>query len=105
MLAGSPGTEALLIIWGGRPIHRAQPVRDLLAEVGPGRLWVEPLAGYAPDLNPEEGIWSHLKHVELRNVCCCSLARLRDALREAAIRLCSKPDFIRGCVCEAGYHV
>jgi len=47
--------DPLLIIWDGGPIHRAQPVRDLLAEVGPGRLRVEPLPGYAPDLNPDEG--------------------------------------------------
>jgi len=97
--------EPLLIIWDGGPIHRAQPVRDLLAEVGPGRLRVEPLPGYAPDLNPDEGIWTYLKHVELRNLCCHSLAQLRDALREAAIRLCAKPAVIRGCVREAGYHV
>src|SRR6266516_1781768 len=97
--------DPLLIIWDGGPIHRAQPVRDLLAEVGPGRLRVEPLPGYAPDLNPDEGIRSHLKHIELRNVCCHRLAQLREALRDATIRLCAKPAVIRGCVREAGYHV
>ncbi len=43
--------------------------------------------GYAPELNPDEGIWQYLKRVELRNVCCRSLQHLRDALRDAAIRL------------------
>jgi transposase len=97
--------EPLLVIWDGGPIHRGQPVRDLLAEVGPGRLRVERLPGYAPDLNPDEGIWNYLKRVELRNVCCRSLRHLREALREAAIRLCAKPEIIQGCVREAGYHV
>jgi transposase len=95
----------LLIIWDGGPIHRGQPVQDLLAAVGPERLQVERLPAYAPDLNPDEGIWNYLKRVELRNVCCRSLRHLREALREAAIRLCQKPDVIQGCVREAGYHL
>jgi len=97
--------DPLLVIWDSGPIHRGRPVKDLLAAVGPERLQVEPLPAYAPDLNPDEGIWQYLKHVELRNVCCASLQHLRDALREAAIRLCTKPAIIQGCVREAGYHV
>ena len=89
------------MIWDGGPIHRGQPVRDLLAEVGPERLRVERLPAYAPDLNPDEGIWNYLKRVELRNVCGRSL---RD-LREAAVRLCLKPEIIQSCIREAGYHV
>jgi transposase len=97
--------DPLLVIWDGGPIHRGQPVRDLLAEVGPARLWVERLPAYAPDLNPDEGIWNYLKRVELRNTCCQSLQHLRDALREAAIRLAQKPDVIQGCIRGAGYQV
>jgi transposase len=97
--------DPLLVIWDGGSIHRGQPVQDLLAEVGRDRRQVEPLPAYAPDLNPAEGIWHYLKRVELRNVCCQSLRHLREALREAAIRLCTKPEIIQGCVREAGYHV
>jgi transposase len=97
--------DPLLVIWDGGPIHRGQPVRDLLAEVGRDRLQAEPLPVYAPNLNPDEGIWTYLQRVELRNVCCQSLRHLCDALREAATRLCSKPEVIQGCVREAGYHV
>jgi hypothetical protein len=50
-------------------------------------------------------IWNYLKRVELRNLCYQNLRHLREALREAAIRLCSKPEVIRGCVREAGYAV
>jgi transposase len=42
------------------------------------------LPGYAADLNPEEGIWKHLKCVELKNLCCQSLAELK-------IELCARP--------------
>ncbi len=95
----------LLVIWDGGPIHRGQPVKDLLAEVGPDRLRVEQLPAYAPELNPDEGIWHYLKRVELRNACCLSLTQLRAALREAAIRLCQKPQIIQACIRQAGYHV
>ena len=97
--------DPLLVMGDGGPIHRGQPVRDLLTEVGRDRLLVERLPAYAPELNPDEGIWQYLKRVELRNVCCRSLQHLRDALREAAIRLCQKPDVIRGRIREAGYQV
>jgi transposase len=97
--------EPLLVIWDGGPIHRGPPVKALLAEVGSARLRVEQLPGYAPDLNPDEGIWNHLKRVELRNTAFQTLAHLRTALREAAIRLCSQPTVLRGCVREAGYDI
>lgn len=47
----------LLVIWDGSPIHRAQPVKDFLAQGAATRLHLERLPGYAPDLNPDEGIW------------------------------------------------
>ena len=47
----------LRVIWDGSPIHRAKVVKACLAEGGAQRLWLEQLPGYAPDLNPVEGIW------------------------------------------------
>ncbi len=97
--------DPLLVIWDGGPIHRGQPVKDLLAEVGPARLRVERLPGYAPDLNPDEGIWRYLKHVELRNVCCETLAHLRRHLRLATARLRHKRSVIQACAHQCGYHL
>ena len=78
----------LLVIWDGAPIHRAQPVRDFLAQGAAARLQLEQLPGYAPELNPDEGIWHYLKHVELRNLCC---ADLNDAARTGAGRQAAPP--------------
>ena len=77
----------LLVIWDGAPIHRAQVVKDFLAGGAAARLHLAQLPGYAPDLNPDEGIWHYLKHVELRNLCCDDLAELRAELRLAVQRL------------------
>jgi transposase len=95
----------LLVIWDGAPIHRAQPVKDFLAQGAAVRLQLEPLPGYAPDLNPDEGIWHYLKHVELRNLCCFDLSELRTELRLAAGRLRHKAAVLRGCITECGYAI
>jgi DDE superfamily endonuclease len=46
----------LLIIWDGSPIHRGGAVKDFLASGASRRLKLEQLPGYAPELNPDEGI-------------------------------------------------
>jgi len=93
----------LLVIWDGAPIHRAQPVKDFLAQGAAARLQLEQLPGYAPELNPDEGIWHYLKHVELRNLCCADLAELRLELGLAVKRLRHKRHVLRGCIAECGY--
>ena len=93
----------LLIIWDGAPIHRDKAVKAFLASGPRGQLWVEQLPGYAPDLNPDEGVWNYLKHVEMRNVSCHDQAELRHALRLAIARLRHKSDVIRGFIKHCGY--
>jgi transposase len=46
----------LLVVWDGSPIHRGRAVKDFLSSGAAGRVQLEQLPGYAPDLNPEEGI-------------------------------------------------
>jgi len=70
--AGRP----LLVIWDGSPIHRSGVVHGFLAGVGEKEIVVEPLPGYAPDLNPVEWLWKQLKYVELRNKACMDLEEL-----------------------------
>lgn len=95
----------LLAIGDGAPIHRGQPVKDFLAQGGARRIQLEQLPGYAPDLNPDEGIWSCLKHVELGNACCQNLPHLRRHLRLATARLRHKRHVIQGCMRECGYQL
>jgi transposase len=95
----------LLIIWDGSPIHRGAAVKEFLASGASRRLKLEQLPGYAPDLNPDEGIWKHLKYVELKNLCCESLAELKVELRKAKERLRHKRDVILGCIRQPGFEV
>jgi transposase len=96
----------LLVIWDGAPIHRSQPIKDFLRRGAAQRLHLEQLPGYAPELNPDEGIWNYLKRVELGNRCCRDLAELAAlALRRAKERLRHKRTVIQACFRQAGYHV
>jgi transposase len=93
----------LLIIWDGAPIHRSKVIKAYLAAGAAARIQLERLPGYAPELNPDEGIWNYLKHVELKNVCCRDLPHLRDELRKAKERLRHKVQIILGCIKQPGY--
>ena len=72
----------LLVIWDGARIHRSRLVWDFVREQK-GRLWLESLPAYAPEMNPVEYLWSHWKQHELPNTqfndvsADVSLARLR----------------------------
>jgi transposase len=92
----------LLIIWDGATIHRSQMVKTFLADGAAERIHLERLPGYAPELNPDEGVWNYLKRVELKNVVCRDLAHLRNELRKAIARLRRKPTIIRGCAAQTG---
>lgn len=95
LLAQIPGK--LLVIWDGAPIHRSKTLRTFLAEGAAARLWLERLPGYAPELNPDEGIWQYLKRVELKNVCCQDMAELKHKLITAVTQLRQKPHIIKAC--------
>jgi len=95
----------LLVIWDGAPIHRSQVVKDFLRTETGQRVHLEALPAYAPDLNPDEGIWNQLKRVELKNVCCSTQKELRRCLRLAVGRLRRKPAIIRACIRQVGCYV
>jgi transposase len=95
----------ILVVWDGSPIHKGQPIKDFLKAGAAKRLHLERLPGYAPDLNPDEGIWNYLKRVELKNRCCRDLAELRLELRRAKERLRHKRHVIRSCSAQCGYSI
>ena len=50
----------LLIIWDGLPAHRSRYVRTYVESLG-GRLVLERLPAYAPELNPVEYLFGYVK--------------------------------------------
>lgn len=93
----------LLLIWDGAPIHRSRAVKEWLSQGAARRIQLEQLPGYAPELNPDEGVWRYLKRVELRNLVCGGLEQLEREFWKAAKRLLAKPEVLQACIREVGY--
>jgi transposase len=51
----------VFLVVDGHPAHKANLVSDYVGSLG-GRLELHPLPAYAPDLNPDEFVWSHMKN-------------------------------------------
>lgn len=80
----------LLVIGDGAPIQRTQPVKDFLA------------TEQGQEVNPDEGVWQHVKRVELRNLVCKDLPELKQELQYAIARLRHKRHVLRGCFTQCG---
>jgi transposase len=90
------------LFWDGASIHRAEEVKDLLSAGAAQRLRLQPLPGYAPEMNPTEGLWRYLKEVELKNRAYSDLSQLRRALETAMARLRRHPEILHSFFSHAG---
>jgi transposase len=88
------------LIWDGLPSHRS---RKMQAYIHAQRRWlvVKRLPGYAPDLNPVEGLWGNVKGSELANLCADSIEETAQAARVGIDRVRDDTDlafaFLRQC--------
>ncbi len=92
---------SLLVICDGAPIHRAKVIKDFLKRGAAKRLHLERLPGYAPELNPQEGVWNLLKRRELKNLCCRDVPQVAQELRRAKERLRHRRAVLRQCFAHA----
>jgi transposase len=93
----------ILVIWDGASIHRCQAIKEFLAKGGAKRIRLERLPGYAPELNPQEGVWNLLKRVELKNLCCLSIQQVQREVLHAKERLRHHKSTLSQCFAHAGY--
>ena len=94
----------LWILWDGAPIHRSKRLRAYLAEGASQRIHLERYPGYAPELNPAEGIWQHLKNCELRNRCCADLAALKQEITVAIHRMQGNHELVKAFFKQVNYY-
>jgi len=83
----------LLIIWDGATIHRSQAVKEFLT-AHPGRVHLERLPGYSPELNAAEMLWNQLKK-SLKNQAFLTLSDLEVVLKTQLEQLHQNPKLIR----------
>ena len=80
------GGQKVILIWDHLPAHRSRDMKQFLFS---HRDWltVEWLPGYAPDLNPTEGVWNNIKSREMGNLCPDRIEEATHAFRRGLHRL------------------
>lgn len=93
--------ERVILLWDGLPSHRSRRMLDYLASQ---RHWLEAerLPGYAPELNPAEGLWANLKGRELANRCEDRIEEVATVAGRGVRRVRSSQDMLFGFLRHAG---
>jgi transposase len=85
----------LIVVWDNGPIHRGEPIQELLLRTR--RLHLVSFPSYAPELNPDEGVWNLLKS-RLANGRPDTQAELMDVLSDEIRDLAASPELLRSCI-------
>ena len=81
------------IVWDRINIHdNSRLVRDFLS-LHP-ELRTHRLPAYAPELNPDEGVWNHTKFARLANYAAAHVGELRDTVQDELKRLRRRKDLL-----------
>ena len=83
----------MAVLWDRGNVHdRAKVVRAYRAKHP--EVVTEPLPSYAPETNPDEGVWGHTKHGRLANFTPEDTAELRSVLMAELERLHRRQDLL-----------
>jgi transposase len=89
----------VFVLWdGGRP-HNGRLIKDLLRRAR--RLHLVRFPGYAPELNPDEGVWKLAKQA-LANGCPRHLLDLIPSLVDTLNSIRKNPKNLRACIDHSG---
>ena len=86
----------MMILWDGAPIHRSVLVKSFIASTR-GRILIERLPAYAPELNPVEYMWGHLKNHEIGNLMVTKAWELSFEATAALRRMRRRTAIIAAC--------
>lgn len=89
----------IVLIWDNLNTHLSAEMRKLVA----ARDWLHviQLPAYAPDLNPTEGVWSHLKR-SMGNLAVATVDQLAAIVRNRLKRMQYRPDLLAGFLAQTG---
>lgn len=92
------------VIWDGSRIHsKSSLVRAYLAEHPD--IMVETLPAYAPELNPDEGVWGWTKYGRLSNLAANDTRELRSKVVGGLLDLRSRPQTLDSMIQETGLYI
>lgn len=86
----------ITVIWDSVGIHLSQPVADYLSRNG--NIVSETFPPNASDLNPADGVWSHIKYGRLPNYTPLDLSELRTTVTTELKRLQRQPHLLQGFI-------
>jgi transposase len=92
LLHDAPGP--VLLVLDGHPVHRSKAVKAFAASTN-GRLRLCFLPGYAPELNPDEWVWKHVKHDRIGRAGVSGVKDLKAKALAALHRLQKLPHLVR----------
>ncbi|MFJ8596365.1 transposase [Streptomyces sp. NPDC093598] len=90
----------IVLVWDNVRIHLTVPLRDFIA-ANADWLTVFQLPSYAPDLNPQEGIWSMVKR-DIGNLAAADLSQITRAVKRRLKQIQYRPDVVDGCLAGTG---
>lgn len=82
------------LVVDGLPAHKTKVVKDYIEDTK-GRLTLHFLPGYAPDLNPDELVWSHIKRTGVARTPLRVGERLRDKIEAQLAAIKNAPRLVR----------
>src|SRR5256712_4474812 len=88
----------IFLVIDGHPAHKAKVVQRYLETLG-GRLELVPLPTYAPDLNPDEFVWSHMKKNGVSKKPLRKNESLRDRVEEDLANIRGNRRLVRSFFC------
>jgi transposase len=83
----------IFLIVDGHPVHRGKNVKEFVKSLE-GKLELFYLPGYSPELNPDELVWSHVKHHTIGKMTITGPDQLRTMVRSVLRRLAKMPSII-----------
>jgi transposase len=85
----------VFVLWDGVSFHRGLLVRQLCARSK--RLHLQRLPAYAPEFNPDEGVWKLAKQ-NLANGQCRNVANLKQDVLDSLRAIRANRKNLRGCI-------
>lgn len=90
-----------ILLWDSLPAHKAKIVTRFVEE---NYSWLTAVRFpcYAPELNPQEYVWSGTKRKDFGNYCAPSMQSLKGKVRRVLKKRSGEPAFLRGCIKASG---
>lgn len=91
------GQKRFVLLWDGLPAHQAKVIRVFIAE-NISWLTVHRFPAYAPELNPQEYLWSSVKRKDMGNYCPKDPRALGSKVYRSLRKRKKASQFLRGCL-------